>query len=481
MGQKSYIHHFLVVGGGTALNMLVGFLTTPVITRLVGTEEYGQFSIFTMYATIALLVFCMGTDQSLIRFFYRKDTIDYQRTIIQKCWQLPVIVCVVVGIMVNFLCYTGRLHLEFDNYVVTMLTICVLFQVLNRLDLIVLRVSYKTILYSVLQVAYKTLFAILVLLGCWYFKAYYFYVMVTSMTASYIIVTCIGVYCQRDLWSFWKSTIKYDINLKELYTYAFPFIISMGITTIFQAIDKISLNMYCTYSEVGIYSSAMTLVHIFAIIQTTFNSLWAPMATEHYEKNPEDKEYHIRGNRVITVVMFIVGFSLIAIKDIFALLLGSDYREAAYILPFLIFNPIMYTVSETTVVGIVFMKKSNMHIVVASISCLVNILGNTILVPAYGCRGAAISTGIAYIVFFISRTLIANHYYHVDWRLSRFWSVTVIAVVYAWYNTFYQFSIVSVIGYIVAVGITLILYKDALIDVVKEAKQLLNKFALKRH
>lgn len=459
--NKSFLHHFMVIGGGTALNMIVGFLTTPIITRLVGTEEYGQFSIFTMYGSIALMVLCLGLDQALIRFFYRADTDDYRRTILKECWLLPVAACVVVGLIFNALCYTGLLRMEFDNYVVTILTVCVLFQVLNRLDLILLRVSYKTTLYSALQVTYKTLFALLVLAGCSLFKAHFFYIMVIATTFSYFVVTVVGIYSQRDLWAFWKTTEKYEINRKELYLYAFPFIISMGITTFFQAIDKISLNMYCTYSEVGIYSSAMTLVHIFAIVQTTFNSLWLPMVTEHYEKNPEDRDFYPHGNRIIVFVMYSLGLTLILFKDIFALLLGADFREAAFILPFLIFNPIMMTISETTVVGIVFKKKSNMQIVIALIACVTNIIGNTILVPRYGCEGAAISTGVSYIIYFVARTLISNHYFPIQWHLEKFAFITLLTIGYAAYCTFHVFDVLTVVLYLACMVLLCVIYRES--------------------
>lgn len=478
--KKSFLNHFLVIGCGTLMNMLVGFLTTPLITRVVGTEEYGQYSIFTMYASIALMVLCMGLDQALIRFFYREDSEDYRRTLLKECWMLPLLACVILGAGLNILCYSGVIHLEFDNFVVSMLTLCVLFQVLNRLDLILLRVSYKTKLYSAIQVAYKVLFAGLALAGCLILKKNYFHILVAATTVSYAIVTVVGIVCQRRMWKFWAITEKYRINRQELYKYAFPFIISMGITTIFQAIDKISLNMYCSYSDVGIYASAMTLVHIFSIVQTTFNSLWAPAAMEHYESHPEDREFHLQGNRIITLIMFCIGFSLILVKDIFSLVLGRDFREAAYILPFLIFNPIMLTISETTVVGITFKKKSNMHIVVAAVSCVVNIIGNAILVPVLGCRGAAISTGVSYIVFFVARTQIANHYYVVKWKLTRFWVVTVVAVIYAGYNTFFRFGLPSLLGYFAAMAILLLLYKDAVADAWSLALQQIRKLLMKK-
>lgn len=36
----------------------------------------------------------------------------------------------------------------------------------------------------------------------------------------------------------------------------------------------------------------MTLVNVFAIVQTSFNTLWAPMAVEHYSKDPDDKSLY---------------------------------------------------------------------------------------------------------------------------------------------------------------------------------------------
>lgn len=205
---------------------------------------------------------------------------------------------------------------------------------------------------------------------------------------------------------------------KTLLYYALPFVISYGVAEIFQALDKIALNHYCSYAEVGVYSSAMNIIRIFLIIQVTFNALWSPMQVEHYTNNPEDHSFYQKGNLIITAIMFMLGISIVLIKDLLAFFLGARYREAVYILPFLIFNPIMYTVSETTVGGLVFHNKSMLQVVVSVVACLANLLGNSILVPMYGCQGAAVSTGISYIVFFIMRTFLSNKYYYTDFRLK---------------------------------------------------------------
>lgn len=218
--------------------------------------------------------------------------------------------------------------------------------------------------------------------------------------------------------------------------------------------------MYCTYTEVGIYASAMTFVNLSALVQRTFNTLWTPMAVEHYTKDPKDTAFHQKGNQMITIVMFFIGITLILLKDVFALLLGSKYRISAYIFPCLMFNPIMYTISETTVGGLIFKKKSKLQVVVALGACITNIIGNTVLVPRLGGQGAAISTGFSYIIFFSLRTFLANKYYYVDFKLKKFYTLTLIVAVYALYNTFVKFNVGSVIGYFICLAALVILYQE---------------------
>ena len=475
MNKPSILKHFISIGTGTVVNMLVGFLTTPILTRLVGTAEYGQYSIFTMYASIALMVLCMGFDQALIRYFYRFDTADYQRTIVRECCALPFVGTLLAGVVVNVLSWLGLVRFEFEPRVMTMLTLLVFFQVMNRIDLILLRVTYQTKLYSLLQVLTKVLFAGLAIAGCFLLETQKLFVLAAASVVSYGVVTVVGIGSQRALWNFKKIRQQYPIDRKELYRYAFPFIVSMGITTIFQAIDKISLNRYCSYEEVGIYSSAITLVHVFAIVQTTFSAIWAPMVVEHYEKEPEDRTFYQKGFRTMTFVMFLIGISLVLCKDLFVLLLGEDYRGSAAMIPFLCLSPIMLTISDTTVIGITFHKKSYLQIIVSAVACAANIAGNTLLVPLYGGVGAAISTGLSYIVFFAMRTILSNRYFPMKWGMGKFFGVTLAFLAYAMYNTFSGFDIVTVLGYVVVFVLLLFVYRD----VVQDGWQLIKKYLLK--
>jgi O-antigen/teichoic acid export membrane protein len=70
--------------------------------------------------------------------------------------------------------------------------------------------------------------------------------------------------------------------------------------------------------------------------------------------------------------------------------------------------PTLYTLSETTVVGIAYSRKTYYNLLISGVIAVINIVGNSILVPRFGALGAAASTGISYIFFFILRSVIGN-------------------------------------------------------------------------
>ena len=69
---------------------------------------------------------------------------------------------------------------------------------------------------------------------------------------------------------------------------------------------------------------------------------------------------------------------------------------------------------------------------------ITNILGNIILVPFLGAKGAAISTGISYILFFALRTYFSNKLINFNFNLKRIYFIIILILGYALFLTFYD-------------------------------------------
>lgn len=472
MKKQSFLKHFMIIGSGAVINMLIGLLTTPLITRIVEPVDYGHFAIFNTYANIVMMIACLGLDQTLVRYYYNKDDVGYKRKLLFMCLGLPLIVLLLMAILATTVLERTEYFKNFSSiYLSATFVTKVLFLILHRFSLLTLRLEKKSSHYSICEILHKIIYVGVAVFMIRLFDFNNFYLLIIAAILSYAVPAIIGIISERRVWNPFGPKCDESIEYKKLIQYGAPLLLANGVYMLFQAIDKISLTYFCDYEVVGVYASAMSLMSIIAIIRTTFNTIWSPASIEHYEKNPDDKTFYQKGNRYITFIMFAFGISLMLGKDLIAFLLGPKYRDAAMIMPFLLFQPIMYTVSETTVVGIYFKKKSYVQLIISATACIFNIVGNFILIPLVGAKGAAISTGLSYILFFTLRTIFSQKYYYVDYGLAKFYFATLIAILYALYNTFVEFNIWTVILYIVTVIIGCWLYKDTvreLVDITME-------------
>lgn len=481
-GSRTFVKNFLVLGLGSFIYLIIGLIGTPVITRLVDPAEYGYMSMFTVYSNIGLMICGLGLDQTLVRYFYRKEDLDYKRTILFECMSGPTLLCVVLGLLIlPVAIFTNRMG--WTNQPISELILLeanVFVLVVHRYAILLLRLRYHTKQYSTINIIQKTAYLIIAVCLVVWLKNYYFYILASATILSTLLSAVCAIILEKEVWNFHNLPRENWIPQKELLSYSIPIMFSSGITMIFNALDKLFLNYFCTLTDVGVYASAMNLMAVFTIVRTTFNALWMPTAVEHYEKNPDDKVFYQRGNAFIVVLMISFGAGVILCKDLFVMLLGNKYQEAAQIIPFLMFEPIMYTISETTVTGIVVQKKSKYQLLIAGVSCVTNFIGNWLLTPLMGPRGAALSTGISYIVFFAMRTMLANKVFYVDYSLKKFMMVSIALLLFAYYGSAHYFSVIQILMCAVVLFVTMFCYRQYLSDAVGYVKSILKTLQIKR-
>ena len=474
--MNSLIKKFIEFALGNGIALILGFISSPIITRLVMPEEFGKFSMFNTVTNLLLIVVMLGLDQSYVRFFYEEED-DNRGKLLIKTIKYPLIVNIILSILliIFYKPMSSFIIGRYSFFIIVILIIQNTFSLINRFACLLIRMEQKGKLYSLIQVITKLFYIIFVLLLFKIFNRDY-RTLVVSTTLSTVIVTMLAIFVEKDKWFLNKqNTGELKTSTKELFLFGMPLILSTAIIWIFQSIDRLFINVYSGYTELGIYSSAFSIISLLNAIQGTFTTFWVPVANEKYKNNPDDTKFFEDINSIISFVMLLVAVLLITSKDLLVLLLGSKYRNASFIFPFLVFMPIMYTISETTVLGINFKKRTQYHIWVAIISALTNIIGNYILVPSMGAKGAAISTGLSYVVFFMTRTMISKKLYRVNYNLRKFFICTLAMIILSVYASLYRFNIILFILGIINILIIFICYKFIIIKYLKQVK-----FKLKR-
>jgi len=474
--EREFIKSFFQFSIGQWIAALISFVTTPITTWLIIPEEFGKASMFTLAFNLLLNISLLGTDQSFVRMFYEKPEEERRNLLwesLMPSLSVGFIVFIIIGLFWKELSFV--LFEDYSHFLpIFLLGLTVLIGCVERFATLVVRMKQRGIAFSALRVvngASNAVFTILYAL----LVSKTFYAVIVGLFFSHIVSATLAIFLERDLW-FGKFKINTG-SVKEIIKYGLPFVPTFLITWIFQSFDKLALRNYCDFTEIGLYSAAFKVVAIMNLIQTGFTTFWTPVSYESYENNPESTGLFEKVSLFISAAMFVMGMLIIVFKDVIFLLLAKSYRSAAQIAPFLILMPIMYTTSEVSVVGINFKKKTFWHMLIATVAAGCNVVGNTLLVPLYGAKAAAFTTGLSYIVFFCMRTFISKSLYPVNYHLGKFFTATVVFVIVAFINTFVGNLVWQVLSAVVGLVIVMLVYntevKYALDLVIDELKRVI--------
>lgn len=460
--NDNFLKHFFTVGVGTIVNVLLGILTTPLITRIANPSEYGQLNIFNAYADISLAILFIGLDRGLVRFFYNKEDNKNQRSLLKLCFMVPIIAGLIVSFLFISLTKLGIIRTQFQDYVMILLCTYVLVCIWNRLSILLLRLTYQTKKYTIITIIQKLVYCFIIIGFVLVIKKYYLLMLILSTLVSTLVGGIVATIYTKEYWIF--DDVKTPDNSKEILKYSYPFIAYSCMDALLQSMDKLCINNYLTDYETGIYSSALALVAIFLMIKTIFDTIWVPMQTEHFVKNPEDKTFIQKGNRYITILLLFMCINAIMFKDILCYILGSAYRSSAQIIPFLLFGSTLYAISDTTISGIEYSKKSYLHAIISAVALAVNFVGNNTLVPLMGPKGAAIATCSSFVVYLVMRIHYSNKYYYIDYGAKKLLVISVPLVIFSYLNTYYVFGLEIIVTYIICMLIFVLIYRKDMVD-----------------
>lgn len=450
---------------GSFFALLAGLITTPILTRLISTVEMGKYSMYITVGSLIASIMYLGLDQSYVRF-YNDENEEARNFLLRKCTFIPVAGSTILALtlLIFYRPFSNLIAGEESFALVVLFGFYLIGLVIDRFWLLKIRMEQKAMAYSLLNVARKLSYLILSVICVITVIGNRYWSLIIGVTLAEGVLMIGARLVEKQNWKVTEKRLK--TSSQALIKYGFPFIFSTTITLIFHSTDKIMLKILSDYNQIGLYSGAQNIVNLITQVQTVFTTFWMPVAFEHYSKEPEDKEFYIKINKLVSYGMLIIAILLLCFKDIVVLFLGSDYVDAVYVFPFLAFMPIMYTVSETTVMGINFKMKSRYHIWISAVCATVNMTGNYFLITAFGAKGAAISTGLAYIVFFILRTFLANKVYPVKFAVTRFLVACGGVYVLAIYASFSVVTVQFLLAALAVAVLISIMYKDILKDII---------------
>ena len=417
--MKSEIKKGAVLGYvNLASTILVTFLYTPIMLKLLGQSEYGLYSLVTSVVAY-LSVLDMGFGNAMIRYVSKSLAREEKEKEKSINGMFFVLYCIIglVALAIGMV-----LLLNVNNLFSKSLTPEELGKAKIIMAILVFTVSVNFPMsvfssymsahekFSILRILtiIKTISVPLTMLPLLYggYKSIAMVIVTCSYNIIYHVITVI--YCKKKLhMKMSLDTKKFDKSLmKEIGFYSFWIFLNLIVDSIYKNTDQVILGSVCGTVAVSVYAVATKITHMNSTCSTTISGLFLPKVSKMLEKDDADKklsDLFIKISRIQMYIMFLILSGFIVYGKIFfkywvGKTIGDGYIQAYYIVLLLII-PAVVPLTQNVAISIIQAKnihqfRSILYIIIA----IINIIVSIPLSRLYQGVGAAMGTAFANIV-----------------------------------------------------------------------------------
>ena len=457
-------------------NLVIGFLSVLITTRILLPEIYGQITLFISTSTVIMYIITFGLDSAYIRFFNEPPNQNTSQQLLYKNLIITTTICFISGLLIY--CFWGS---NFSNFIwksdnktlIVYLFIYTFCQIILRYFNITFRMGFKAKAYNLQNILINCLSRTLIILGALYKNDFFF--IASIITVGYLIIVTTYAFLQRNSYIPYnnKKEIDYSISLKGYGNYLKFAFFSAPTYIVFYANTMLSqqiISYALTAKALGIFSSTGVFGSILRAVSGGFANYWSA----YVYKNYKDEENSISKMHDYIFLITILATSIMIIcRDIIYLVIGSNYHESKIFFSLLLIFPILQLISETTAKGIQLANKNHITLITHTISVFINLSLSYIWVRKYGLKGVAYANAISGIFLYLSNTYFGQKYFKSIISISKSFlgliSIIAILSIPAFNNNINQ-----IIIYVLMIDvITMIGYSNELAIICKKIKQFL--------
>ncbi len=398
---KTFINHVSQFAGTSVLAQLLGFLTFPILTRLLTKEQYGILGLTSTTLMLAVALAKAGLSDGIIRMYKEYDDTEEARNLFSS----TVLVRGVILALLTTLIYLAvmpivnkRLNIS-DQYTVcfTIMALSLFIRPLTAIVSNLLRVTGKIFFLNITGLLGKILAIVLSLfLFLYVLKDLYGYIL-GIIASEYIVAIVLFIWFIKNYKVSFRN-ISGDLTIK-LIKFGMPLLLTELSYLVLTYANRYMIVAYHGESILGLFSVGYNLAwYIVELIMIPVSYSIVPLYVNIYTKEGKAKteEFLSKCMHFVLIVAIptCIGYYAIS-KDLFITVASNKYATAATFSPIILVGALFIGVNCILNAGLYLKKRSTTILIIMASAVLSNILFNILLIPKYNAMGAAIATLIS--------------------------------------------------------------------------------------
>lgn len=370
----------------------LAFISIPVYTRLLSTDDYGVVSVFFSLVSILNVLLAFNFDTSVSRYYYDKTSdLDF------KSFVGTTILAVLSLVALNgfvFYCFADEIA-AYLNLPVKVVYCLIPMALLNLNGLLFIQIYQPQKLSK--PVALSSLSRVYLGFACsisliLIFKSEKYLGQVLGQILAGILML---IYWGRKIYPYVR--LKFSLShFKYILSYSVPLIPYALSGVLIEQFGKVALGKVDGISQAGFYTLAVSVASITAIVTEVTHMAWYPyymgyMKSENYRQHDEDLFRIFKLTLVAAMSVATFGY------EIGFILAKKDFTSALYLVPVLVLGYVFHQFSYAYMRNVSYVKKTVYMSFIVLGAGIMNVLLNSVFIPWFSETGAAVSFVISYV------------------------------------------------------------------------------------
>jgi O-antigen/teichoic acid export membrane protein len=421
---KTFINHVSQFAGTSVLTQLLGFITFPILTRILTKEQYGILGLTSTTIMLAVALAKAGLSDGIIRMYKEYDGTQETRNLFASTALIRGVILALITTLIYLSIvpfFNKILNISSQYTVCFMVMALALF--IRPLNLIVsnlLRVNGKIFFLNITGFLGKIVAIILSLFFFFYvFKGLYGYIL--GMVASeYILAIMLFSWFNKN----YKVTLRNisgDLTVR-LIKFGMPLLLTELSYLVLTYANRYMIVAYHGEDSLGLFSAGYNLAwYIYEMIMIPVTYAIIPIYVDIYAKEGKAKTEEFLSKCmhfvIIIAIPMCIGYYGIS-TDLFVTIASKKYAGAATFSPIILVGAFFLGIKNVLNAGLYLKKRSTMILIIMVATVLSNILCNILLIPKYNETGAAIATLISCIISSVLTVFLSYKYIFVSVKLK---------------------------------------------------------------
>lgn len=375
---------------GSFFNKGVVFLTLPIFTRLLSTDDYGIVSTYNSWVSMVSISINMALHMAV-----RQAYIEFPEKIDGYLSTIVIFTTMVTGTALLFCIFIGYGSTN-NSFLVVM---CILQSYASALIedySVYLMMKYRYKMRTALMVLPNMLSVIIAVFTIKFVlidRLYLGRIMPTAFVTM-IFGTVVFIAVLRKSKSFDRGYLKYSLS------FSVPLIAHGVALTILSQSDRTMITAFVGADKTGVYSVAYNFGMIATVLTTALDGIWQPWYLCRLKSHKDDdiaKTNAMIKVYVLFMTMVMCDIILVA-PEILRFLAPKPYWEGVSIIPPIVLANLVTFIYTFYVSVEHYYKKTKLVAVNTLIAAVSNILLNYIFIPICGYEAAAYTTMVSYMI-----------------------------------------------------------------------------------